>query len=162
MNEQLRKQTATLQAKVATAASKSQSYKKSSKANAPPGEFGDDASSGLLSALEAEKRALMNQLFDIELRIEQEAKAYHKANEERKAVQQNASSVSAQLNALRLSVQPADAANFSADLVNRESAYQGKRHGISLKNIPPDQRVIDPKRGPIKRTAAVKQLPPLT
>ncbi len=25
-------------------------------------------------------------------------------------------------------------------------------------NIPPDQRILDPKRGPIKKTAAVKKL----
>ena len=29
------------------------------------------------------------------------------------------------------------------------------------RNIPPDQRVIDPKMGPIKKESAVKNLPPI-
>ena len=32
---------------------------------------------------------------------------------------------------------------------------------VCYRNIPEDQRVIDPKRGPIKKTAAVKNLPKL-
>uniref|UniRef100_A0A8C3SWK6 Uncharacterized protein n=1 Tax=Chelydra serpentina TaxID=8475 RepID=A0A8C3SWK6_CHESE len=38
----------------------------------------------LLKQLEEEKRSLQNQLKDYELRLEQEAKAYHKANDERR------------------------------------------------------------------------------
>nr|XP_048703764.1 coiled-coil domain-containing protein 169 isoform X4 [Caretta caretta] len=38
----------------------------------------------LLKQLEEEKRNLQNQLKDYELRLEQEAKAYHKANDERR------------------------------------------------------------------------------
>ncbi|XP_054043846.1 coiled-coil domain-containing protein 169 [Rissa tridactyla] len=38
----------------------------------------------VLKQLEEEKRSLQNQLKDYELRLEQEAKAYHKANDERR------------------------------------------------------------------------------
>ncbi|XP_067418848.1 coiled-coil domain-containing protein 169 isoform X2 [Emydura macquarii macquarii] len=38
----------------------------------------------LLKQLEEEKKSLQNQLKDYELRLEQEAKAYHKANDERR------------------------------------------------------------------------------
>ncbi|NXY05178.1 CC169 protein, partial [Pteruthius melanotis] len=38
----------------------------------------------VLKQLEEEKKSLQNQLKDYELRLEQEAKAYHKANDERR------------------------------------------------------------------------------
>uniref|UniRef100_A0A8C3KLG4 Uncharacterized protein n=1 Tax=Calidris pygmaea TaxID=425635 RepID=A0A8C3KLG4_9CHAR len=38
----------------------------------------------VLKQLEEEKRSLQNQLKDYELRLEQETKAYHKANDERR------------------------------------------------------------------------------
>ncbi|NWU05636.1 CC169 protein, partial [Cephalopterus ornatus] len=38
----------------------------------------------VLKQLEEEKKSLLNQLKDYELRLEQEAKAYHKANDERR------------------------------------------------------------------------------
>uniref|UniRef100_A0A8C3QKY8 Uncharacterized protein n=1 Tax=Cyanoderma ruficeps TaxID=181631 RepID=A0A8C3QKY8_9PASS len=37
----------------------------------------------VLKQLEEEKKSLQNQLKDYELRLEQEAKAYHKVNDER-------------------------------------------------------------------------------
>ncbi|NXX85889.1 CC169 protein, partial [Urocolius indicus] len=38
----------------------------------------------VLKQLEEEKKSLLNQIKDYELRLEQEAKAYHKANDERR------------------------------------------------------------------------------
>ncbi|KAJ7320258.1 hypothetical protein JRQ81_019769 [Phrynocephalus forsythii] len=44
-----------------------------------------DSLNHFLKHLEEEKKSLQNQLKDYELRLEQEAKAYHKANDERRA-----------------------------------------------------------------------------
>ncbi|CAI5773068.1 Hypothetical predicted protein [Podarcis lilfordi] len=44
-----------------------------------------DSLNQFLKQLGEEKRSLQNQLKDYELRLEQEAKAYHKANDERRA-----------------------------------------------------------------------------
>ncbi|NXF92770.1 CC169 protein, partial [Eubucco bourcierii] len=43
-----------------------------------------DALKEVLKQLEEKKKSLQNQLKDYELRLEQEAKAYHKANDERR------------------------------------------------------------------------------
>ncbi|XP_074815727.1 coiled-coil domain-containing protein 169 isoform X1 [Natator depressus] len=51
----------------------------------------------LLKQLEEEKRNLQNQLKDYELRLEQEAKAYHKANDERRMYLAEISQTSATL-----------------------------------------------------------------
>ncbi|KAH0625049.1 hypothetical protein JD844_033092 [Phrynosoma platyrhinos] len=47
--------------------------------------------------LEEEKKSLQNQLKDYELRLEQEAKAYHKANDERRAYLAMVSQISGSL-----------------------------------------------------------------
>uniref|UniRef100_A0A8C3DUA4 Uncharacterized protein n=1 Tax=Corvus moneduloides TaxID=1196302 RepID=A0A8C3DUA4_CORMO len=51
----------------------------------------------VLKHLEEEKRSLQNQLKDYELRLEQEAKAYHKANDERRMYLSEILQISAKL-----------------------------------------------------------------
>ncbi|KAM6095395.1 coiled-coil domain-containing protein 169-like isoform 2-T2 [Chlamydotis macqueenii] len=51
----------------------------------------------VLKQLEEEKKSLQNQLKDYELRLEQEAKAYHKANDERRMYLSEISQTSATL-----------------------------------------------------------------
>ncbi|KAJ8412490.1 hypothetical protein AAFF_G00128260 [Aldrovandia affinis] len=60
-----------------------------------------DALKRLLEQLTSEKASLQNQLMDYGLRIIQEAKAYHKANDERRAYVAEISKVSAALDASR-------------------------------------------------------------
>ncbi|KAM7180027.1 coiled-coil domain-containing protein 169-like isoform 3-T3 [Macrochelys suwanniensis] len=85
----------------------------------------------LLKQLEEEKRSLQNQLKDYELRLEQEVKT------------------SATLKIAEK--QKTDAVQFE-----RENQILRRRH-----NVPENQRILDPKKGPIKKTAGVKQLPKL-
>ncbi|XP_073198118.1 coiled-coil domain-containing protein 169 isoform X2 [Lepidochelys kempii] len=102
----------------------------------------------LLKQLEEEKRNLQNQLKDYELRLEQEAKAYHKANDERRMYLAEISQTSATLKI-------AERQKRDAVQIKRENQIL-RRH-----NVPENQRILDPKKGPIKKTAGVKQLPKL-
>ncbi|XP_048703752.1 coiled-coil domain-containing protein 169 isoform X2 [Caretta caretta] len=102
----------------------------------------------LLKQLEEEKRNLQNQLKDYELRLEQEAKAYHKANDERRMYLAEISQTSATLKI-------AERQKTDAVQIKRENQIL-RRH-----NVPENQRILDPKKGPIKKTAGVKQLPKL-
>ncbi|CAM2095947.1 coiled-coil domain-containing protein 169 isoform X1 [Caretta caretta] len=103
----------------------------------------------LLKQLEEEKRNLQNQLKDYELRLEQEAKAYHKANDERRMYLAEISQTSATLKI-------AERQKTDAVQIKRENQILRRRH-----NVPENQRILDPKKGPIKKTAGVKQLPKL-
>ncbi|XP_039393474.1 coiled-coil domain-containing protein 169-like isoform X2 [Mauremys reevesii] len=102
----------------------------------------------LLKQLEEEKRSLQNQLKDYELRLEQEAKAYHKANDERRMYLAEISQTSATLKI-------AERQKTDAVQIKKENQIL-RRH-----NVPENQRILDPKKGPIKKTAGVKQLPKL-
>ncbi|XP_053871268.1 coiled-coil domain-containing protein 169 isoform X2 [Malaclemys terrapin pileata] len=102
----------------------------------------------LLKQLEEEKKSLQNQLKDYELRLEQEAKAYHKANDERRMYLAEISQTSATLKI-------AERQKTDAVQIKRKNQIL-RRH-----NVPENQRILDPKKGPIKKTAGVKQLPKL-
>ncbi|XP_025954102.2 coiled-coil domain-containing protein 169 [Dromaius novaehollandiae] len=103
----------------------------------------------VLKQLEEEKKSLQNQLKDYELRLEQEAKAYHKANDERRMYLSEILQTSATLK-----------------LVERQKpdAMTGKRENQILRgrcSVPGNQKMVDPKKGAIKKTVGVKQLPKL-
>uniref|UniRef100_A0A8B9PEL2 Coiled-coil domain-containing protein 169 n=1 Tax=Apteryx owenii TaxID=8824 RepID=A0A8B9PEL2_APTOW len=103
----------------------------------------------VLKQLEEEKKSLQNQLKDYELRLEQEAKAYHKANDERHMYLSEILQTSATLK-----------------LVERQKpdAMTGKREKQILKgrcSAPGNQKMLDPKKGAIKKSVGVKQLPKL-
>ncbi|XP_053163864.1 coiled-coil domain-containing protein 169 isoform X2 [Hemicordylus capensis] len=90
-----------------------------------------DSLNQFLKQLEEEKKGLQNQLKDYELRLDQEAKI-----------------------------------SGSQKLFERQKTdgVEIKRENQILKgkcNIPRNQRILDPKKGPIKKTAGVKQLPKL-
>jgi len=105
--------------------------------------------------LEREKMGLQNQLRDIEWRIDQESKAYHKANEERK-------NHNLELNLTKHNIK--DLSNKTRAALSHDDDNQfssRSNQSVNTRNIPPDQRILDPKKGPIKKTAAVKSLPRL-
>ncbi|KAM6447588.1 coiled-coil domain-containing protein 169-like isoform 1-T1 [Liasis olivaceus] len=101
-----------------------------------------------LKKLEEEKKSLQNQLKEYELRLEQEAKAYHKANDERRAYLAMISQISG-------SLKPLERQKIDAVEMKRENQV------LRRCNIPRNQRILDPKKGPIKKTAGVKHLPKL-
>ncbi|XP_062983730.1 coiled-coil domain-containing protein 169 isoform X2 [Elgaria multicarinata webbii] len=75
--------------------------------------------------------------------------AYHKANDERRAYLAVISQISGSLN-------PIERQKMDAAEMKRENHLLRGRC-----NIPRNQRILDPKKGPIKKTAGVKHLPKL-
>ncbi|XP_052078694.1 coiled-coil domain-containing protein 169-like isoform X8 [Mytilus californianus] len=180
INEQLERQILNLQNKVQEAKS---NLKDAGKTPRDMNRFDDlsDANPHMIRMLEKEKQMLSSQLRDLEWRLDQESKAYHKANDERKTYnleinttkhqhgemssRQRAMGSREQLDTISGSRTPRDLSRpsyqtKSSGTNNSRNSRKSGSHG-SLSNIPEDQRIIDPKRGPIKKTAGVKNLPSL-
>jgi len=104
-----------------------------------------------VKTLERSKQIFENQLRDLEWRLDQESKAYHKANEERKTYMMEVSSTKGAFDYVRSRQQRKDFGDNFSDSPRVSGSV----------NIGQDQRVLDQKRGPIRRTAATKSLPRL-
>ncbi|OQR78913.1 exonuclease 3'-5' domain-containing protein 2-like [Tropilaelaps mercedesae] len=100
-----------------------------------------------LRQLEKERDNLRCDVRDHEWRLDQESKAFHKFDESRKAYQTEIQDAMANLETLRSKVK----------MISNDYIMFNKRKG----NILPNHRVLDPKRGPIKKIAAVRSLPKL-
>ncbi|XP_070552209.1 coiled-coil domain-containing protein 169-like isoform X4 [Ptychodera flava] len=113
----------------------------------------------LIRQLEKEKASIESQLRDYEWRLDQESKAFHKANDERKTY----------LTEIGQAQKDHHDAKFNLEEIKKRNALAGVSDPISgaaasprsLHNVPDNQRILDPRKGPIKKTAAVKQLPKL-
>ncbi|CAF0904931.1 unnamed protein product [Rotaria sp. Silwood1] len=113
----------------------------------------NEVSQEVLSVVENEKKNLLSQLRDYEWRLEQENKAYHKANEERKILTNEITDVRNAISVMKERSQTEHTkTERNGQLTNREPND----------NIPMDKRVIDPRKGPINRNAATRSLPKLT
>ncbi|XP_060566141.1 coiled-coil domain-containing protein 169-like isoform X42 [Ruditapes philippinarum] len=159
-----------------------------------------DANPAMVKNMEKEKNLLYNQLRDLEWRLDQESKAYHKANDERKQYVVEINSTKGNIDgnkarqraAVNLQQREVEEMSRSPRLLGYTERFKLRQHHRSpdkeqkdqkltprlanhvasrvsqtsrisndYSNIPEDQRIIDPKRGPIKKTAAVKNLPSL-
>lgn len=154
INEQLEKQILNLQNKVQEAKS---NLKDAGKTPRDMNRFDDlsDANPHMIRMLEKEKQMLSSQLRDLEWRLDQESKAYHKANDERKSYNLEINTTKHQQGELS----SRQRAMGSREQLDTLSGSRTPR--VLSRNIPEDQRIIDPKRGPIKKTAGVKNLPSL-
>ncbi|XP_047937150.1 coiled-coil domain-containing protein 169 isoform X1 [Anser cygnoides] len=103
----------------------------------------------VLKQLEEEKKSLQNQLKDYELRLEQEAKAYHKANDERRMYLSEILQTSSTLAIVER--QKTDALTGQGE----NQILRGRR------SIPRNLKMVNPQKGLIKKTVGVKQLPKL-
>lgn len=140
LNQQLTKQIASLTEKVQDA---KETYNKSKQPKSTrDGDNMNEITPYYITRLEKEKNSLNGQLRDLEWRLDQESKAYHKANEDRKQHLLD-------INAIRNNF---DHAHKSGDT---------PRAFHPNVNIPQDHRILDPRYGPVKKTAAVKNLPRL-
>nr|XP_019925703.2 coiled-coil domain-containing protein 169 isoform X18 [Crassostrea gigas] len=157
-----------------------------------------DANKYMIRSLEKEKQMLQGQMRDIEWRLDQESKAYHKANDERKTYSLEINSTKGSINDFstrtklsssrdaldtipgsrtprsmgsRISLNEMDENSSSPSprrskiKTVRNTNYRSLRNLENeirlMGNIPEDQRILDPKHGPIKKAAAVKSLPSL-
>ncbi|NXU55232.1 CC169 protein, partial [Turnix velox] len=103
----------------------------------------------VLNQLEEEKRSLQNQLKDYELRLEQETKAYHKANDERRKYLLEILQNSAMLKIVERQKQ--DALRHKGENKILRGRY----------NVPGSTKMVNSQKGRIKNTVGVKQLPKL-
>ncbi|XP_021360193.1 coiled-coil domain-containing protein 169-like isoform X5 [Mizuhopecten yessoensis] len=195
MNDQLDKQIFMLQSKVQEAKSNLKDdpgqYLKTlaaGKSTKDMKNFDDlsDATPHMVRMLEKEKNMLHNQMRDIEWRLDQESKAYHKAHEERKtySTEIHAAATRNRLPITHRELEPIPGSRTPRDMGRLRCSHidnwskKNKNHPpIHMRrprymdptwnsftrnsNIPEDQRILDPKRGPIRKTAAVKSLPSL-
>uniref|UniRef100_A0A8W8LC75 Coiled-coil domain-containing protein 169 n=1 Tax=Magallana gigas TaxID=29159 RepID=A0A8W8LC75_MAGGI len=147
-----------------------------------------DANKYMIRSLEKEKQMLQGQMRDIEWRLDQESKAYHKANDERKTYSLEINSTKGSINDFstrtklsssrdaldtipgsrtprsmgsRISLNEMDENSSSPSPRRSKIKTVRNTNYRSLSNIPEDQRILDPKHGPIKKAAAVKSLPSL-
>ncbi|NXN08659.1 CC169 protein, partial [Indicator maculatus] len=103
----------------------------------------------VLKQLEEKKKSLQNQLKDYELRLEQEAKAYHKVNDERRMCLSEISRTSATLKIVE---------------GQKPDVLTGKRENQMLRGrctVPRNPKMVNPQKGSINKTGGVKQLPKL-
>ncbi|XP_014667351.1 PREDICTED: coiled-coil domain-containing protein 169-like isoform X2 [Priapulus caudatus] len=101
----------------------------------------------LVKRLANDRKTFITELRDYEWRLEQEAKAFHKAHESRKVYLTDLSHTK------RLHENPtprSDGERMLKDLTQKEK-----------RNIASDHRILDQKKGPINRKATVKRLPKL-
>ncbi|XP_060566143.1 coiled-coil domain-containing protein 169-like isoform X44 [Ruditapes philippinarum] len=211
MNQQLERQIIMLQDKIEEAKrnlkdvsieEKAKNYVAAGKTPRDMKSFDDlsDANPAMVKNMEKEKNLLYNQLRDLEWRLDQESKAYHKANDERKQYVVEINSTKGNIDgnkarqraAVNLQQREVEEMSRSPRLLGYTERFKLRQHHRSpdkeqkdqkltprlanhvasrvsqtsrisndYSNIPEDQRIIDPKRGPIKKTAAVKNLPSL-
>ncbi|XP_048774422.1 coiled-coil domain-containing protein 169-like isoform X12 [Ostrea edulis] len=200
INEQLDRQILMLQNKVQEAKANLKDARAHVAAGKSPRDlknFDDlsDANPHMIRLLEKEKNVLANQMRDMEWRLDQESKAYHKANDERKTYSLEINSTKGSINesstrtklsssrdaldtipgsrtprsmGSRISVHetdensPLSSPRRSKIKTVRNTNYRSLRNlEHEIRNIPEDQRILDPKHGPIKKAAAVKNLPSL-
>lgn len=112
----------------------------------------------LVRELEREKNSLNSQLRDYDWRLDQESKAFHKAHEARKNYLTELRNARMQEDEFK---QKGKGSQFSTPRDSYNSTPASRSSRQPGKNVPDNQRVIDPRRGPIRRTAAVKKLPKL-
>ncbi|XP_012941422.1 coiled-coil domain-containing protein 169 isoform X2 [Aplysia californica] len=181
MNQQLEKQIVMLQDKVEEARKNLREAGKTPRDNRS---FDDlsDANPQMVKSLEREKNSLHSQLRDLEWRLDQESKAYHKANDERKqyvleinATKGNIGELkSKQRQMMHASQESPHRMNTHRESPtrhhpqqdtpqsNRDYNTESPRSNRDMGgNIPEDQRILDPRYGPIRKTAGVKALPSL-
>uniref|UniRef100_A0A8W8LC70 Coiled-coil domain-containing protein 169 n=1 Tax=Magallana gigas TaxID=29159 RepID=A0A8W8LC70_MAGGI len=187
INEQLERQILMLQNKVQEAKA---NLKDAGKTPRDLKNFDDlsDANKYMIRSLEKEKQMLQGQMRDIEWRLDQESKAYHKANDERKTYSLEINSTKGSINDFstrtklsssrdaldtipgsrtprsmgsRISLNEMDENSSSPSPRRSKIKTVRNTNYRSLSNIPEDQRILDPKHGPIKKAAAVKSLPSL-
>ncbi|XP_023222558.1 coiled-coil domain-containing protein 169-like [Centruroides sculpturatus] len=106
-----------------------------------------------LRQLEKDRNALYNELRDTEWKLDKESKTFHKYNDTRNAYMTEITEVMMNLEAMRNRLKSVESAETG-------SLQKCPRH-LKYLNILPDQRVIDPKKGPIKKIATVRSLPKL-
>ncbi|XP_029206665.1 coiled-coil domain-containing protein 169-like [Acropora millepora] len=157
MNNQLEKQIVLLREKLGHLKIPSRDGKSSNHLKTYNG-LSDAEIRKLMRQLEKDKVELQGQLRDLEWRLDNESKAYHKINEERKKYLTELDETASFIDETKTKTRQA----LSEAMRENESQLQT----VKIKNprqfgLPDNQRIIDPRKGPVKKAAAVRKLPKL-
>lgn len=157
MNNQLEKQIVLLREKLGQLKIPSRDGKPSNHLKTYNG-LSDAEIKKLMRQLEKDKVELQGQLRDLEWRLDNESKAYHKINEERKKYLTELDETASFIDETKTKTRQA----LSEAMRENESQLQTAK----IKNprqfgLPDNQRIIDPRKGPVKKAAAVRKLPKL-
>eukprot|EP00106_Octopus_bimaculoides_P004203 XP_014771645.1 PREDICTED: uncharacterized protein LOC106870161 [Octopus bimaculoides] len=119
--------------------------------------------------LEKEKNSLANQLRDLEWRLDQESKAYHKANDERKQYILEINITKSTLEDLKMKQRYNNITShyahncvMAAQMNQQNDQFHNPRQQRDGDgNIRENHRVLDPRKGPMKKTVGIRTLPSL-
>lgn len=161
MNQQLQQQTIILMEKVEEAKA---NFKESVHTSRDINNYVDnnEITPQYVKMLEKEKNSLANQLRDMEWRLDQESKAYHKANDERKRCMLEINVTKSSQEDMKMRQRANQLANVSSRTEDQaDQLYSPRLQRDVDGNIRENHRVLDPRKGPIKKTAGVHTLPSL-
>lgn len=161
MNRQLQQQTIVLMEKIEEARA---NIKESVHTSRDVSNFIDnnEITPQYVKSLEKEKNTLANQLRDMEWRLDQESKAYHKANDERKRCMLEINVTKGSQEDMKMKQRSNQIANVPSRTEDHiDQLYSPRSHRDVDGNIRENHRVLDPRRGPIKKTAGIHVLPSL-
>lgn len=113
-----------------------------------------------LKQLEKDRNAVHNEIRDTEWKLDQESKAFHKFNDTRKAYMTEITDAMLNLESLRNRIKIVEM-NEPGPLLAKCPRRLKYLYACSRSNLLPDQRILDPRKGPIRKTAAVRSLPKL-
>ncbi|GAB1601780.1 coiled-coil domain-containing protein 169-like [Argonauta hians] len=164
MNKQLRQQGAILTEKVEEARNNLREAMKKPRGTNPQENI--EMTPQYVKMLEKEKNNLTNQLRDMEWRLDQESKAYHKANDERKQYLLEINITKSTLEDLKMRQRYSNITSQYANNTAIPPLYEHNEQLNSLKrdgdgNIRENHRVLNARKGPIKKTAGIRNLPNL-
>ncbi|XP_058957163.2 coiled-coil domain-containing protein 169 [Pocillopora verrucosa] len=157
MNNQLEKQVVLLREKLGQLKIPSRDGKPSNHLKTYNG-LSDAEIRKLMKQLERDKTELQGQLRDLEWRLDNESKAFHKINEERKKYLTELDETAAFIDDTKTKTRQAI---HEAQRENEAQLNNAKLRHPNHFGLPDNQRIIDPKRGPVKKVAAVRKLPKL-
>ncbi|CAB3999507.1 Hypothetical predicted protein [Paramuricea clavata] len=110
-----------------------------------------------MKQLDRERIDLEGQLKDLEWRLNNESRSFHKLEEDRKMY-------ATELRETRAVIGETKAKHRYVlnDMQRENESKQWPEKRLSGKfGLPDNQRIIDPKKGPVKKTAVVRKLPKL-
>ncbi|XP_058132934.1 coiled-coil domain-containing protein 169 isoform X1 [Dasypus novemcinctus] len=137
----------------------------------------------LLKQLEKEKRSLENQVKDYALRLEQESKAYHKTNTERRTYLAEMSQSHPRTEVKRKTLETGEMGRNSDSQLTRSRNHRWSQHRVSasyqgskrpqvdqlprmkenlVRTVRYNQKIMNAKKGPVKKITRTHHLPKLT
>ncbi|XP_028403508.1 coiled-coil domain-containing protein 169-like [Dendronephthya gigantea] len=157
INEQLEKQKIMLQDKLQSFRESSKNGNRHIQKRTNKEELSDVDIKKLMKQLDREKIDLEGQLKDLEWRLNNESRSFHKLEEDRKMYATELQETRAVIGETK-----AKHRHVLNDMQRENETNHWPEKRLSGKfGLPDNQRIIDPSKGPVKKTAVVRRLPKL-